>query len=76
MLAQALTAIDESLGNMEEEQNLMDTHVPWHNPFAPMDMLARAMNILDDNNDSATPSQPEPPSKPEKDNYGTEKVFC
>ena len=38
-----------------------------------MDMLARAMNILDDDPPPSA-KQEEEPQKLEKDNYGTEKV--
>ena len=51
---------------------------PWHNPYAPIDMtqVAKAMNLLDDEDDDEKqkPSEQEQPQKPERDNYGTEKV--
>lgn len=41
-----------------------------------MTQVAKAMNLLDDEDDDEKqkPSEQEQPQKPERDNYGTEKV--
>ncbi|XP_019850645.1 PREDICTED: U2 small nuclear ribonucleoprotein auxiliary factor 35 kDa subunit-related protein 2-like [Amphimedon queenslandica] len=75
LLEKALSEIDQT---MQEQGNLLDVHMPWHNPYAPIDMakVAKAMNLLDDDNEKTEKqghgeeNQEQPP---QKDNYGTEK---